>query len=420
MTADGKPFFWLGDTAWELFHRLSREEAAEYLQDRASKGFTVIQAVALAEYEFKRPNAYGHLPLQDDDPTRPLEPYFADMDWIISKAEEQGLYVGIVPAWGDKWNRKWGVGPEMFTPENARVFGEWLGRRYRNSAVIWILGADRPVESERHAAIIRAMARGIRRGDGGRHLITFHPQRDKPPSFHADDWLDIEMFQSGHFRYDSPVYEVVARDRALEPAKPVLNGEPCYEEAVVRSAQPEARFTDVDVRKAAYWSLLSGTCGHTYGHNSIWQFLGTPGFTPATHARTPWREALQHPGAVQMGLMKAFFTSLPWQQLEPDQSLLAGDAGTGGAHQVAACARNGTFAVVYVPRGGRVAVRLDRLGGPTVRATWFDPRSGSRTAAGDAPSETVRTFEAPNPETDWVLLLENASRPPEARRDKRS
>ena len=25
--ADGKPFFWLGDTAWELFHRLNREEA---------------------------------------------------------------------------------------------------------------------------------------------------------------------------------------------------------------------------------------------------------------------------------------------------------------------------------------------------------------------------------------------------------
>jgi len=59
VTADGRPFFWLGDTAWELFHRLNREEATRYLEDRASKGFTVIQAVALAELDgLNTPNAY--------------------------------------------------------------------------------------------------------------------------------------------------------------------------------------------------------------------------------------------------------------------------------------------------------------------------------------------------------------------------
>ena len=42
--ADGKPFFYLADTAWELFHRLKREEASEYLKDRAAKHFNVIQA----------------------------------------------------------------------------------------------------------------------------------------------------------------------------------------------------------------------------------------------------------------------------------------------------------------------------------------------------------------------------------------
>ena len=47
---DGKPFFWLGDTAWELFHRLNREEAKKYLQYRADKGFTVIQAVVLVQF----------------------------------------------------------------------------------------------------------------------------------------------------------------------------------------------------------------------------------------------------------------------------------------------------------------------------------------------------------------------------------
>ena len=66
---DGRPFFYLGDTAWELFHRLNREEADRYLQDRARKGFTVIQAVALAELDgLDDPNPYGHLPLLDNDP----------------------------------------------------------------------------------------------------------------------------------------------------------------------------------------------------------------------------------------------------------------------------------------------------------------------------------------------------------------
>src|SRR5664279_2197427 len=48
---DGTPFFYLGDTGWELFHRLNKEETEKYLENRRSKGFTVIQAVALAELD---------------------------------------------------------------------------------------------------------------------------------------------------------------------------------------------------------------------------------------------------------------------------------------------------------------------------------------------------------------------------------
>src|SRR3954451_857211 len=103
VTADNKPFFWLGDTGWELFHRLTREEADKYLQNRADKGFTVIQAVALAEMDgLHVPNAYGEVPLENDDPTRPREAYFQHVDYIINKAAELGLYIGLLPTWGDK------------------------------------------------------------------------------------------------------------------------------------------------------------------------------------------------------------------------------------------------------------------------------------------------------------------------------
>jgi hypothetical protein len=58
VTADGQPFFWLGDTAWELFHRLNREEAERYLKNRADLRFTVIQAV----YWNLFTGAFGHTP----------------------------------------------------------------------------------------------------------------------------------------------------------------------------------------------------------------------------------------------------------------------------------------------------------------------------------------------------------------------
>src|SRR5205807_1704636 len=93
---DGSPFFYLGDTAWELFHRLKREEADRYLQDRAARRFTVIQAVVLAELNgLSDPNPYGHLPLQNNDPTRPNEDYFRHVDWIVNRAEALGLYIGM-------------------------------------------------------------------------------------------------------------------------------------------------------------------------------------------------------------------------------------------------------------------------------------------------------------------------------------
>jgi hypothetical protein len=66
----------------------------------------------------------------NDDPTRPNEDYFRHVDWVIQKANSLGIVVGLLPTWGDKYNRLRGKGPEIFTPKNARVFGEWLGRRY--------------------------------------------------------------------------------------------------------------------------------------------------------------------------------------------------------------------------------------------------------------------------------------------------
>ena len=411
LRADGSAFFYLGDTAWELFHRLGREDADHYLRDRASKGFTVIQAVALAEHEFETPNPYGALPLEDSDPARPSAAYFEHVDWIVRRANDLGLYVGMLPTWGDKWNRKWGVGPELFTPDSARAYGTWMGARYRDAGVLWILGGDRPVETDMHRATIRAMAAGLKKGDGGTHLMTFHPPGPHTSSEYWPDepWLDFHMWQSGHSR-NTANYEGIARDYALTPVKPCLDSEPAYEDHPESFSPENGYLNDYDVRKNAYWALFAGACGHTYGCHDIWQFLDPARFTPVTAPHTLWREALHLPGAGQMRHLRALIESRPPFSLVPDQRLIAGDTGAGGEHVQAARAADGGYAFVYQPVGREVTVRTSLLAGDALDARWYDPRTGGWTEIGRFPRSDTRAFTPPTPGvwTDWVLVLDRA------------
>jgi hypothetical protein len=193
---DGRPFFYMADTAWMLFHRLNREEAVRYLEDRARKGFSVIQAVALAELDgLTTPNAYGQLPLVDRDPARPNPDYFTHVDFIVERAETLGMFVGLLPTWG----RYWKTGDQkIFTRENARTYGQFLGRRYKDRAIIWILGGDQNVTTAEERGIIDALAEGLKAGDEGRHLMTFHPRGPGQSSLQLQDapWLAITIRDS--------------------------------------------------------------------------------------------------------------------------------------------------------------------------------------------------------------------------------
>jgi hypothetical protein len=422
VTADGRPFFWLGDTAWELFHRLTREDADRYLQQRAKLGFTVIQAVVLAEFDgLGAPNAYGHTPLADNNPDRPNEEYFAHVDWIVARANALGLYVGLLPTWGDKWNRgKLGVGPEIFTPTNAERYGTWLGARYKTSAVIWILGGDRPIEHDGHGDVIRGMARGLRAGDGGAHLITFHPPGAQTSStwFHDEPWLDFNMRQNGHGTEFSGRYEQTRADYDRAPTKPVLDGEPVYEDHPISfDAKRLGHSISADVRRPLYWDLFSGAFGHTYGHHSVWQFLA-PGRTPVNNPLLDWTEAIEQPGARQMRHGRALIESRPFlTRIPADDVIVAGPVptslpGAGRYRFVATRDTDRTYAMVYAPVGRRFTVRMNAIGGGKVKAWWFDPRTGRATDAGAFSNTGDREFTPPDPGEllDWVLVLDDASR----------
>lgn len=406
---DCRPFFYLGDTAWELFHRLSREKADHYLRTRAGQGFTVIQAVVLAEHEYASPNPYGDHPLIDLDPTQPNEAYFEHVDWIVDRAMELGMVVGMLPTWGDKWNCKWGKGPEIFTPENARAFGLFLGRRYREKPIIWILGGDRPIETETHREIIREMAAGLTEGDGGTHLKTFHPMGQQTSSlyFHSEDWLDFNMYQTGHSR-NRDCYNLIAHDYSLSPVKPCMDAEPGYEDHPNGFKPENGYLDDYDVRKSAYWDLFAGAFGHTYGCHDIWQFLDTNRFPAVSSARTPWREALQLPGANQMRHLRSLMESRPMLCRIPDQSLIVSGMGSESDHVQATRSEDGSYAFIYFPTCKPVTINLTRLSGQTILARLYDPRTGTATDIGEFPQGQSAEFTPPAEGPDWILILDDA------------
>ena len=385
-TVSGKRTYLIGDTAWELFHRLTLEEAEEYLTVRREQGFNFIQAVILAEFEgLTVPNAYGRFPLLQNergeyDPTRPdlsgEYHYFDHVEGIVSLAEKLGLYMGILPTWGDKYNLKWGKGPEIFNGENAAVWGEFLaGRLSRFENVVWILGGDRPLENELHYAVNDGLARGVRRGDGGKFLITFHPWGAHSSSefVHDREWLDFNMSQSSHGDPCHPEgYELIARDRALTPVKPTMDGEQRYEDHP-RNSNPENGYFDAyDVRLAMYRNYLAGSCGNTYGHHSIWSMCREP----YDYFPNRWRVALRRPAAEQMRHFCRFTEEHDLTALTPIDNAVPDNRHS--ANYVAAAVGE-DVAYLYIPCGIDTRWNGDAIPFTPTRARLFEPTTGEYT-----------------------------------------
>lgn len=424
ITADGKPFFWLGDTGWELFHKLNKEEATEYFQKRAEQGFNVIQAVALAELDgLRSPNAYGNLPFLNDDLTKPNEKYFNYIDSLIDMAASYHLYIALLPTWGDKvFKDSWGTGPEIFNLENAQTYGKWIGDRFKQKTnIIWIIGGDRdPRENSKDVEVWRNMAKGVIEGIGSteKGLLTFHTQPKATGSssqwFHHDDWLDLNMLQTGHCR-DTEVWETVSNDYNRKPYKPVLNGESIYEEMPVCFNAKELGYANAyDTRKAAYLSVFAGACGHTYGCGPV-IFFGEKGsnFFANLHG---WKESLDFRGANEMNYLRTLIESRPMLDRIPDQSIL-GNEGSGSSERIQAT-RGKDYAFIYSAYGRPIIVRPGKISGTTLTAHWYDPRTGKSKLIGRFANNKQLSFIPPLPvnspvpsqREDWILVLDDASK----------
>jgi hypothetical protein len=435
----GAPFFWLGDTAWAIFEKASREAAPDqpavdvYFRTRAAQGFTVVQGVLIRE---AWRNLDGHTPFEDDHATPRVRPSSSDDYWdlvsyIINRATAHGLYLALLPAWAVNVPADH---PLVRDTAVAYRYGRFLGVRYADrSNLIWVLGGDpyksgTDVDTPERLAMTRAIAEGIADGRNGvdrqdgaadwsTTLTSYHPKGGNHSSsehLHHEAWLDFNMIQTTTTR-DFANYETVARDYGKTPVKPTFDAEVAYEGSHslggAKNEPPLPRISAWDVRRAAYWNVFAGGFGHTYGHRSFIRWT-RKGEKLLYGADVPWGDALDAPGALQMAHLKRLVLSRPFLTRIPDQSLIEGDAGTARHHTRATRDREGAYAFVYLPSGSPVSVDLDKLSGGSVRAWWFDPRDGSLREAGEARRQGLKEFRPPtNGEgQDWVLVLDDASR----------
>lgn len=421
-----EPFFWLGDTAWLLFHNLKREEISLYLENRAEKGFNVIQAVAV--HKMPAMNAYGREAFENGDMTKPIaggaDGYWETLDYAVEKARTLGLYIGLLPHWGGV------VKGGHINIGQVEDYIRFLAGRYKDcSNIIWITGGDN--KGDKFYEYWRRMGLTLKEVTPEK-LVTFHPfgRTTSIDYFPQEEWMDFHMFQSGHRRYDQQQlrqwddtasgsyyygedsFRYVERVRERKPFMPVLDGEPSYEHIPQGLHDPSEPFwQDYDVRRYAYWSVLAGAAGFTYGHSSIMQFFKGEG-KGAYGATIPWMDALHSPGSDNMAQLARLMTMVNFAEgKEASELLVEKNAGFLNTpyDRIGAFAGK-DFALFYTYTGRTVMLRTRTLGGKGVRAWWFDPVSGVFSYAGIREKEQL-CFTVPKgtyTHTDWVLLLRPA------------
>lgn len=444
-TKDGKPFFWLGDTDWELFHRLTREDADHLIRKRAQQGFNVLQAVALAEFEgIRTPNRYGDYPLIDQDPGRldttpgknPSNAkeydYWDHVDYVIQLAARYKMYIGLLPTWGDKVaHYHWGDGPIIFNEVNAYRYAKTLATRYKNQwNVLWILGGDRPsIYKDKEGKdyddrpIWTAMANAIESVIGNNAFITYHPSGGKETStsyyLHDYAWMDMNTFQSSHGSKTPDTWNWTDHDWNMKPAKPTIDMEPCYEDHPVNpwdgkwTRKERGYFNAYDVRARIYRGVFAGQCGVTYGHHQIWQFTDTSLYKTVNVGDTiiPWKKALVADGAKQMIYLKKLMLSRPFFHRIHDNSIIKSEVGETFINRSEATrAEDGSYAMIYIPDATEFTIDLNKITG-TLKAAWYyNVTTGkAQKIKLEKHSGIVKILPLPGTK-DWVLVLDDASK----------
>jgi hypothetical protein len=382
----GEPVFWLGTTQWQLFREYRLEDARTIIRKTREKGFAFAQVMLMGVGDGTKANVYGEKPWIDNNPLTPNEAYFKNVDAILDIARENNLVISMT-LYHQRYRK-------YITMDNARAWAKWLAHRYKDAPTL--LWSMTPEARQEFVPVLRELAAGLHEGDGGSHLITFKP--DPAPyssSFiHGEGWLDFDSMQT--WKSVELIYPMVTKDYNLKPVKPVLMAEGAYE----HGSEYGFEVTPLWIRRQAYYSFLAGA-SHTYGHNDSWRVLPT------------WKDALDAPGATQLGILKRALTGRKeWWRLVPDQAIFASGGNTNGqVLNLAARHQDGQWALVYLGSRASFSINLDKVNAAAkLKVFWLDPRSGESMAAARSAHAGVESFSTPEGWEDALLVVEEVER----------
>ncbi len=389
---DGTPFFWLGDTWWKgLCKRMTWKGFQELTADRKAKGFTVVQIVCgpypdedafekMWENEGGKP--YLDLPFTQVNPT-----YFEYADRRFKHLVDEG----IVPAIVGSWARRDCDSMKFVGVEGLKRHWRHLVARYGAYPVVWIVAGEVTEDLRYGRGPWGEVAKYLRSTDPYRRPATSHAGH----GHEAPLVVDFDMVGGSHDASVAVQRAVLGSFNAAyagEPPVPVLCGETAYEGHMQQAWQ--------DVQRQMFWMfMLSGAAGHTYGAAGIWHASveGDPGCASSAFGGrkvydwTTWREGMNYPGALQLGLGKKLLEEYPWPRFEPHPEWAEKDCYAAGIP--------GQVRFVYQPKRGiynwkGTVVKKVETNVP-YSAFYFDPATGRRFDQGKVKliSSDLGTFE---------------------------
>ncbi len=404
--ADGTPFFFLADTVWTGPALSTAKDWQTYLADRKKKRFTAIQFNVVSPWRTAPTDASGRTAYEiKDGKLIPNVAFFDQVEARVEAINDAGLLAVPVLAWALK---KGDAGFDLTEEQIITIVKYELGRLKKYDCLYILAGDARYNPAERWKKIGRAVF-----ADHPGLLVTTHPTGMNFPwkGWEDEKWLNVLGYQSGHgddantlkWIHSGPAAEF---GKAKDPTRPIINLEPPYEDH--RAYQSKKPHTAYSVRRAVYWSLLATpVAGFTYGGNGVWSWHTKPGEPPTDHANAGpakvWSEALQLPGASQMGYVRSLFEQLPWTELRPAQQCVEQKSGKNDPALFVSCAaaeKAGLY-VFYFPAGATATIVLHIRGGAD-RMRWFNPRDGKWFEPTDA--KPGRGLQPPD-EEDWILVV---------------
>ncbi|HJZ57516.1 MAG TPA: DUF4038 domain-containing protein [Gemmataceae bacterium] len=400
--ADGTPFFFLADTTWTGPAFSTEADWELYLKNRKAKGFTAVQFNCASPWRVAPTDAEGRTSYEiRDGKLVPNAAFFDRLEARVKAINKAGLLAVPVLAWAHK---KGDAGFDL-TEEQVITLVKYELGRFKECHCLYILAGDARytgAEAERWKRIGRAVF-----GEFPGLLVTSHPTGMNFPwkDWEDEKWLTVFGYQSGHgddantlkWIHSGPPAEYGKRKTFT---RPLINLEPPYEDHFgYQSRKPHSAY---NVRRAVYWSLLAApVAGFTYGGHGVWGWNTKPGEIPTDHPETGpaklWKDALELPGAAQMGQVRKLFESLPWTELRPAQDLVTQTTGKDDPAKFVACAATPDRKVVvaYIPAEINVLFPESVVAGKD--RVWFDPRTGK---TGPGP---LSPWKADEP--DWVIIL---------------